>query len=62
MTAEWSCEELLGYVATWSATVKLVETQGPAAFDALRSQLAAMWPEHERRTVTWPLAIRLARR
>jgi SAM-dependent methyltransferase len=62
MTAAWSCHELLGYVATWSATVKLVETEGPAAFDALRSQLTALWPDQERRTVTWPLAIRLARR
>jgi SAM-dependent methyltransferase len=62
MTAEWTRDELIGYVATWSATVRLVDARGPEPFEALRRQLAAVWPDQERRTVTWPLAIRLARR
>jgi SAM-dependent methyltransferase len=62
MTAQWTRDELVGYVTTWSATVKLVDSAGPAAFEAFRSQLATVWPEHEQRSVTWPLAIRLARR
>jgi len=62
MTAQWTRDELVGYVTTWSATVKLVDTVGPAPFEAFRTRLAALWPEDERRTVTWPLAIRLARR
>jgi hypothetical protein len=62
MTADWTRDELVGYVTTWSATVKLVDTVGPAPFEAFRAKLATMWPEEERRTVTWPLAIRLARR
>lgn len=62
MIAEWSRDELVGYVTTWSATVKLVDSVGQAPFEEFRSQLAAVWPEEERRTVTWPLAIRLARR
>jgi SAM-dependent methyltransferase len=62
MTAEWTRDELIGYVATWSATVRLVEARGPEPFESLRRQLAAVWPDQERRTVTWPLAIRLARR
>ena len=62
MTATWTREELLGYVATWSATVKLIAAEGPAKYDALCEQVAAIWPEGERREVTWPLAIRLARR
>jgi SAM-dependent methyltransferase len=62
MTAEWTREELLGYVATWSATVKMIATQGPAAYERLGEQLAKHWPDGERRTVSWPLAIRLARR
>jgi SAM-dependent methyltransferase len=62
MVAEWTRDELVGYVTTWSATVKLVDQVGPAPFEAFRTELAAVWPEQERRTVTWPLAIRLARR
>lgn len=62
MRAEWTRDELIGYIATWSASVRLVGAVGPAPFDALRSQLAAVWPDQERRTVTWPLTLRLARR
>jgi SAM-dependent methyltransferase len=62
MTAEWTRDELVGYVTTWSATVKLVQTAGPSAFEAFQAKLEAVWPDEERRTVKWPLAIRLARR
>jgi SAM-dependent methyltransferase len=62
MTATWTRDELVGYIATWSATVMLVDTCGPARFEELRTRLAGMWPDQESRTVTWPLAIRLARR
>jgi SAM-dependent methyltransferase len=62
MTASWTREELLGYVATWSATVKLIAAEGPAKYEALCEKVNAIWPAGERRDVTWPLAIRLARR
>jgi SAM-dependent methyltransferase len=62
MIVEWTRDELLGYVATWSATVKMIETEGPGAYQRLGAQLATVWPDGERRTVMWPLAIRLARR
>src|SRR5207302_175793 len=62
MTAAWTRDELVGYVTTWSATVKLVEAEGPARFDELRERLAAVWPDRTTLIVRWPLAIRLARR
>ncbi|MBA3821968.1 MAG: class I SAM-dependent methyltransferase [Deltaproteobacteria bacterium] len=62
MELAWLREELVGYVSTWSATALLVAQHGSAAFDALRAELAATWPDDERRIVRWPLAIRLARR
>jgi len=62
MTASWTRAELLGYIATWSATVKLVDAEGRAKYDALAAELAAIWPDAERRIVRWPLTIRLARR
>jgi SAM-dependent methyltransferase len=61
MTSEWTRDELLGYVATWSATVRLVETHGPARYERLAVALASVWPDGERRTITWPLTVRLAR-
>jgi len=62
MTAEWTRDELVGYVSSWSATAKMVDALGPAKFEQLRDQLAQVWPDDEKRTVRWPLAIRLARR
>jgi SAM-dependent methyltransferase len=62
MVVDWTREELCGYVATWSATAKRIEAKGPEAYEQLCSRLATIWPDGERRTVRWPLAIRLARR
>jgi SAM-dependent methyltransferase len=62
MTARWTRDELLGYVSTWSATVKLVQTNGDAAVVKLAADLARVWPDGEIRTIRWPLTIPLARR
>jgi hypothetical protein len=62
MTAQWTRAELLGYLATWSATQRLTKAVGEKPYRDLCDAVAARWPEDERREVTWPLAIRLARR
>jgi len=62
MTAEWTRDELAGYVSSWSATARLIEREGPAAFDSLCERLAATWPDGERRLIRWPLTLRFARR
>ncbi len=62
MTAEWTRDELLGYIQTWSATVKLVEDQGREPVVAMCERVAAVWPGGETRTIRWPLALRFARR
>jgi ubiquinone/menaquinone biosynthesis C-methylase UbiE len=62
MVAEWSRDELVGYLSSWSAVAKLVEREGPAKFDAVRAELTARWPDGQRRKIRWPLAIRIARR
>jgi SAM-dependent methyltransferase len=62
MTARWTRDELVGYLSTWSATVKLVQTEGTAPFDAFSARLAAVWPAGEVREARFPLALRFARR
>ena len=62
MTATWTRDELLGYLQTWSATVKLVEREGRAPVIELCERVAAAWPDGETRTIRWPLTIRLVRR
>lgn len=62
MTASWTREELLGYIASWSASAKLVATEGQAPFDKLHAELAAVWPStSEYHEIRWPLTLRLAR-
>jgi SAM-dependent methyltransferase len=62
IAATWTRDELLGYIGTWSATVKLVAREGTAPLATLNDALAATWPDGERRTIRWPLTIKLARR
>ncbi len=61
MTASWTRDELLGYVTTWSATVKLTAARGTGTLDALHTALARCWPVERRRTIHWPLTVKLAR-
>lgn len=62
MVEQWTRDELVGYVTTWSATQALVRAAGTTRYEKLASDLASVWPDGERRAVRWPLAIRLARR
>ena len=57
LVEHWTRDELVGYVGTWSATVKLVAAYGTAAIEELASAL----PDRTY-AVHWPLAIVLARR
>ncbi|HEX4869192.1 MAG TPA: class I SAM-dependent methyltransferase [Moraxellaceae bacterium] len=63
MTADWTLDELLGYLGTWSATRACREATGQDPLPALRAGLAPLWgaPGTARR-VRWPLPIRIGRR
>lgn len=61
IVAQWTRDELLGYLATWSATQRLTAAKGEAPYRELCDAVSARWPAEERREITWPLAVRLAR-
>ena len=62
ITVAWRLSDLVGYVETWSALRGLETAVGRAPVDAFQDALAASWgPAEHRRTVRWPLALRLAR-
>lgn len=63
MSTEWSLDQLIGYLGTWSATSRCREQTGQDPLPALRARLAPLWgaPEQTRR-VWWPLPLRIARR
>ena len=58
---DWRLEDLVGYVATWSAAWALQQAEGPGPFATFRRALADAWGGVAVRTVRWPLALRVGR-
>ncbi len=61
LVERWTRAETLGYIGTWSATNRYLAAHGAGALEALGHDVAATWPDDERRPVSWPLVIRFAR-
>lgn len=61
MAARWTLRELLGYVGTWSATVRLRAATAVDPTQKLEVEAAPAWGAVERREVRWPLAVRAGR-
>ncbi len=62
MTARWTLAELLGYLRSWSATVRYVAARGFDPAEALEQELAPRWGGTAyRREVRWPLSLRAGR-
>lgn len=64
MKAEWTLDQLMGYLGTWSATRAYREQRGEDPLPALRARLLPLWPESGATalTVSWPLPVRIGRR
>jgi ubiquinone/menaquinone biosynthesis C-methylase UbiE len=61
MTADWSLDQLVGYLTTWSG-LKAAERAGQNLLPAVAERLAAVWGDPTSpRTVRWPLFLRLGR-
>lgn len=60
--AEWDLHDLLGFIASWSATRKYIEEEGQRALDRVLDDLQARWgDEHRTREIKWPLYFRIGR-
>lgn len=57
--AEWSAEQLLGYVGTWSSVQRLRAATGEDPLPALAAELRAAWGSTEVRQIRWPLHMRV---
>jgi SAM-dependent methyltransferase len=58
----WPLAEFLGYVDTWSAVRAAERAVGRAPIEELTQQLSLLWGDpSRRRTIRWPLSLRLAR-
>jgi len=61
MTARLTKTEFLGCIGTWSAVANARDREGADLIAELAEALRTVWPDEERRVVTWPLACRVGR-
>jgi len=60
MMAQWSVEQLLGYLRTWSATQRFTAAEKRDPLEQVERDLRAAWGDEERRVI-WPLTVRVGR-
>jgi len=60
MTLEWSVEDMLGYLRTWSACKRFEVANHRDPVTDIEAALRAAWGEQKRRA-TWPLQTRVTR-
>lgn len=61
LEAHWTAQEFLAYADTWSSVARYRATQGIDPLPEFAEALVASWPADVRRTVRWPLHLRLGR-
>jgi SAM-dependent methyltransferase len=63
MTAEWTLDELIGYLGTWSAVRRYHQQTGTDPVDTLRDQLVPLWGgKEQKKLVSWALKLRIGRK
>ena len=62
MTHEWKLKQLVGFLGTWSASLRYYTQTGRDATDEVRDDLAEAWGDPEQvREVAWDLFTRVGR-
>ena len=62
LRCDWSLDQLLGYIETWSAVQRFVQAHGRSPMPDLTNALTPLWgdPAHAR-AVSWPVGLRAGR-
>ena len=59
---EWTLDDLLAYLRTWSATQRYIRERGTDPCVELAIRLGDAWPDAQaRKTIIWPIALRCGR-
>lgn len=59
MKSEWSLEQLLGYLRTWSAVQRYIKEQGNDPVSLIESELTDAWGDPGKKlSLRWPLKLR----
>lgn len=62
LATDWSLEQALGYLATWSSVQRYREAHaGVDPLPAVRAELATVWPVDSTLRLIWPVHLRLGR-
>lgn len=60
-TATWTRHDYLAHLGSWSAVRYCRERTGSDPLPALDQRLASLWPNDEKKSVHWPLVLRVTR-
>ncbi len=60
MKIQWTAEDMLGYLRTWSASQRYLKEQGSDPVARIADKLSVLWGP-DSREVTWPLNVRIGR-
>jgi SAM-dependent methyltransferase len=61
MTTEWSLQQQLGYLGTWSAVGRFRDVAGRDPIPMVAAELEPAWGSEGVRKVSWPLSVRAGR-
>jgi ubiquinone/menaquinone biosynthesis C-methylase UbiE len=61
LALNWSLEQLLGYVSSWSATARYRKSKGEDPVPMLRAALVKTWPAGGTVAINMPIGLRAAR-
>jgi ubiquinone/menaquinone biosynthesis C-methylase UbiE len=61
LETEWSLEQLVGYLGTWSAVQRYKDDRGHDPLPGLQPRLAVHWPAGGTRRLRWPIHLRVGR-
>ena len=61
LECDWDLEQVMGYLATWSAVQRCRDRTGRDPLAVVEPRLAALWPRSVARRVRWPVHLRLGR-
>lgn len=61
LETDWDLQQVLGYLATWSAVQRYKDLRGEDPLPALAPELQAVWPNGGYRRLRWPIHLRIGR-
>ena len=59
ITAQWSLDQMVGYLSTWSALQTFIKKKGSNPLESVYPELKQAWNNDSIRSVRWALAIRV---